>query len=431
MNIKSIVAFVFAVVLFSGCGGGGSPNPITIPVSKAESEKNVTVGTQVTLDGSGSTTASIASLNYNWVIKSKPAGSQAALSNATTATPSFIADVAGQYVIILIVSDGSVNGNEASLTITAAVPPPAAAGNSAPAANAGTAQTVTFGTVVTLDGSASSDANGDQLSYNWTLTSTPQSSAASTATMIGATTSTPSFTADKLGSYTASLIVYDGKAYSAEATVTITATVLNVVPVANAGTNQSVGTGSKVALSGRASSDANGDTLTYSWTFTSKPANSTAALLNPTSDVSTFIADMAGTYEASLIVYDGKAYSSPSKVSIYAVPPTYAIQGALIWMPVTLPANTWTAARDYCATTTINGKTGWTLPTIAQLTALDESLVLVGHGWTLGGTWSADWGGWGHLVFDLSDWYVNSDGTHVDEGADLWDYYFTCVHAYP
>ena len=45
--------------------------------------------------------------------------------------------------------------------------------NVAPVANAGASQTVVVNTPVSLDGNASSDANGDALSYAWTLSSTP------------------------------------------------------------------------------------------------------------------------------------------------------------------------------------------------------------------------------------------------------------------
>ena len=65
--------------------------------------------------------------------------------------------------------------------------------NAAPVANAGTAQNVVAGAIVTLNGSGSSDANGDPLTYSWSLTSRP---AGSTATLAGATTAAPTFGAD-------------------------------------------------------------------------------------------------------------------------------------------------------------------------------------------------------------------------------------------
>lgn len=55
---------------------------------------------------------------------------------------------------------------------------PSPAANVAPVANAGSAQSILTGAVVTLNGSASTDANSDPLTYAWTLTSKPVGSAA-------------------------------------------------------------------------------------------------------------------------------------------------------------------------------------------------------------------------------------------------------------
>ena len=97
--------------------------------------------------------------------------------------------------------------------------PKAPISNTAPVANAGANQTVAVNTLTSLDGSASSDANGDALSYAWSLSSTPSGS---TATLSSGTSAQPSFTPDVAGTYTASLIVNDGKLSSPAATVSIT-----------------------------------------------------------------------------------------------------------------------------------------------------------------------------------------------------------------
>ena len=92
--------------------------------------------------------------------------------------------------------------------------------NIAPFANAGSNQSITAGSVVVLDGSASADINGDALTYQWTLVSTPS---ASSTTLFGATSSVPSFMADVAGTYVVSLVVRDGALSSTAATVTVVA----------------------------------------------------------------------------------------------------------------------------------------------------------------------------------------------------------------
>src|ERR1035437_7877162 len=87
-----------------------------------------------------------------------------------------------------------------------ATPPPIV--NTAPVASAGADQSILTNAVVTLDGSKSSDANGDSLTYAWTLATKPAGSAAS---LSSSTSAMPTFTADVAGTYVATLIVNDGK----------------------------------------------------------------------------------------------------------------------------------------------------------------------------------------------------------------------------
>ena len=92
--------------------------------------------------------------------------------------------------------------------------------NTAPVANAGAAQRVITGASVTLDGSGSSDADRDLLTYSWAFTSMP---AGSIASLSSSTIVKPTFTTDIAGSYTLNLVVNDGKVNSTISTVTITA----------------------------------------------------------------------------------------------------------------------------------------------------------------------------------------------------------------
>jgi hypothetical protein len=145
---------------------------------------------------------------------SKPVGSTSIIYNTNTVNPTFLPDLPGQYVINLTVTDIKFTSSEATVTVTASV------SNAPPVANAGPAQSVVIGAVVMLNGSASSDANGDPLTYRWAFTSKPNGSKAS---LSSATVVNPTFTADRAGAYVLNLVVNDGKVDSAAATVTVTA----------------------------------------------------------------------------------------------------------------------------------------------------------------------------------------------------------------
>ncbi len=107
----------------------------------------------------------------------------------------------------------------------------------------------------------------------------------------------------------------------------------NKAPVANAGPDQYVATKIQVTLDGSGSTDANSDPLTYSWSFTSKPASSTAVLSSATVSNPTFTADKDGAYVLSLVVNDGTVDSAADTVTITAATP---FPGSATWkMPDT------------------------------------------------------------------------------------------------
>jgi hypothetical protein len=99
----------------------------------------------------------------------------------------------------------------------------------------------------------------------------------------------------------------------------------NEAPVADAGDDQSVDLGSLVALDGSGSSDPDGDPLTYSWSFVSKPAGSTATLSDPAAVGPTFKADKEGIYQVNFVVYDGNKESAPDTVIVTVAAPTETV----------------------------------------------------------------------------------------------------------
>jgi cytochrome c2/cytochrome c553 len=291
--------------------GGNQPPVADIAVDPAI---NVAPDTEVTLDGSGSSDPDDgpAALTYAWTLDA-PAGSTAELSDPAAASPTFTADIEGAYLVTLTVSDGLAD-DTADVTVTAS------AGNLPPVADAGPDQAVDTGSEVTLDGSGSSDPDdGPQpLTYAWTL----EVPAGSTATLSDPTSATPTFTADLDGDYTATLMVNDGEDDSPADMVTVTATTANQAPVADAGEDQAVDTGSEVTLDGSGSSDPDDgpQPLTYAWTLDSVPAGSGATLANADTASPTFTADLDGDYVASLVVNDGLDDSAADSVTVTATP---------------------------------------------------------------------------------------------------------------
>ncbi|WP_235679406.1 autotransporter outer membrane beta-barrel domain-containing protein [Aquibium microcysteis] len=182
--------------------------------------------------------------------------------------------------------------------------------NLAPVADAGDDQVVQPGDEVTLDGSASSDADGDDLTYLWTQTG------GETVTLSSATGKAPRFTAPaKAGALTFSLVMNDGLADSEADEVVVTVAGANTRPVASAGTGlRGVLPGAFVSLDGSGSGDEDGDDLTYLWTQTD---GTTVTLSDATAAQPTFTApDQPSDLTFSLVVNDGTEDSEPDTVTI-------------------------------------------------------------------------------------------------------------------
>lgn len=295
------------------------------PVANAGADQSGTIGTTLTLDGSGSSDVDGDTLTYQWAITTKPANSMATLSNPTTVTPTFILDKPGTYTAQLIVNDGAVNSSADTVTISTL--------NTKPIADAGEDKPGTVGATFTLNGTLSSDPEGDPLTYQWSLTTKP---ATSTTTLQNPTTATPSFVLDKPGTYIGQLIVNDGQLASDPDMVTVTTQ--NSKPVADAGPDQPGHTGTLVQLTGSGSLDVDNNPLTYFWSFTSKPAGSTATLSSDSVVNPMFTPDLFGTYVLQLIVNDGQLDSDPDTVTITVpdtTPPSPADLGKITVGPIT------------------------------------------------------------------------------------------------
>ena len=273
------------------------------PLANAGNNQTAVVGTLVMLDGSASSDIDGDPLSYNWSLLSKPAGSSAELSNASTVMPDFSIDLAGTYQFQLIVNDGLVDSLPATVSVSTE--------NSAPVANAGPDQNPVVGDTVQLDGSASYDIDGDALNYRWSVVSLPNGSS---AVLSDTASAQPGLNIDVAGTYLVQLIVNDGNQDSAPDVMRLDTR--NSKPVANAGADQRLDVDSLVLLDGSASYDADGDSLNFAWAITAKPLGSSATLNDPVIVNPQFMLDMPGEYTLQLVVNDGATSSDPDTVII-------------------------------------------------------------------------------------------------------------------
>ena len=278
------------------------------PVADAGPDAALAVGKSFSLVGTGSADPDNDTLTYLWTIVSAPPSSAGIVLSPAKAKAKLILDRAGTYVVQLVVKDGVLTSAPDQAVITTV--------NTIPVANAGPDRAVPLSSIVELDGTASSDLDGDELTYSWKLKK-PGGSQAVLSTLSGAR---PTFVPDVHGNYTATLTVSDGQRTKTD-NVTVT-TNANLAPVARAGVDHpALAAGQKIVLDGSASTDADGDLLTYAWAITKKPGASTAPLGSPNAVRSTFTADVNGKYTFTLTVTDPSGAVSTDQVVYSAALP--------------------------------------------------------------------------------------------------------------
>jgi hypothetical protein len=188
------------------------------PVADAGVDQTVSEGSPVTLNGVGSYDIDGDVLTYTW---SQTSGTSVILSDPQSPTPTFTAPTVGMggtlLTFVLTVSDGVYSSTDTVNTSVQNI-------NHPPIANAGSDQTKDEGSLVTLDGTASSDPDSDPITYSWVQVSGPP------VNLSNPNSPTPNFTAPPVGmggeTLVFQLIVNDGLADSGPDEVTVT--VLNV-----------------------------------------------------------------------------------------------------------------------------------------------------------------------------------------------------------
>ncbi len=295
------------------------------PTAAIKVEHNqATIGEPFLLDGSASSDPDNDPLSFTWVLADGPAGSNATLSSTSQQTIFLTADQEGDYTVSLQVDDGEFSSQIQSVTINAQEP----RANESPQAVI-TPETIqaAVGTRTFLDGSQSTDPDGDSLSYRWQLLHQP---AGSQSTLTNNTSSATYLTPDTEGEYRIELVVSDGRVESSATQATIIATEQDnnlIRPIADAGEKQLVSIGDEVLLDGGGSRTENEEDLFFSWSLLSTPSGN-VTLSDKNSATPFFTPDRAGIYLAQLIVSNGQLNSEPDTVEIQVNAPPVADAGS-------------------------------------------------------------------------------------------------------
>ncbi len=220
------------------------------PAAHAGDDQGVEAG-PVVLDARGSTDPDGDELSFQWT---QSAGPEVDLQDPASATARFDAPaMRADYTFTVRVADPA--GDAATDEVIVSV------GNHAPVAQAGADQIVQGGSEVSLDGSASSDHDGDVLWYIWTQT------AGEPVALDDDRASTPSFRAPLARqAVTFELVVSDGSISSPADAVTVQ--VANNAPTVSADAPATVGPGEWVVVDASGSADPDGDEIEFLWTLT-------------------------------------------------------------------------------------------------------------------------------------------------------------------
>ncbi len=300
------------------------------PVANAGANQNEKVDSRLKLNANASYDPESKPLSsYSWSVLSKPAGANVLL-DAGGVVSNFSGDMAGQYIVQLVVRDeqgldslvsepGTANPlDRVTITLTKA------GTNGRPVADAGPDQSVKVGQQVTLEGNGS-DPDGDPITYEWSVISKP--AGAATPWSGSSIEQNPVFDAAQAGDYIIQLVVKDDKnleslrgTAASVVVIHVTDTNQNAKPIAKFQVPVLVYTGQKVVAIDE-SSDPENQPLTYNWQLKNKPSGSAATLDLTNIKAPHFVADKEGSYELTLVVNDGQLSSELFSANIMATQP--------------------------------------------------------------------------------------------------------------
>ncbi|MEO1036766.1 MAG: PKD domain-containing protein [Pseudomonadota bacterium] len=103
----------------------------------------------------------------------------------------------------------------------------------------------------------------------------------------------------------------------------------NTAPTASAGEDVTASLFEDVLLDGSASTDPDGDPISYQWSLVESPDGSTAALIGAGNAMPVITPDVTGEYVIELVVNDGQVDSAPDRVSVFADAPVFVIDDSI------------------------------------------------------------------------------------------------------
>ena len=333
------------------------------PVANAGADISITLPTNTAnLNGSASSDGDGTISSYTWSQISGP--NTASITSGNNSSTAISSLQQGVYLFALKVVDNNGASDLDSIKVTVNK-----AANQHPVANAGSSKSITLPVNSTsLNGTLSSDPDGNISSYSWSQTAGP-----STAEITNGDTSVATAASLVAGIYTFQLTVTDNSGASSNASVKITVNAAGIQPpVANAGADQTITLpANSVIIDGSGSAASSGNSIvSYVWTEKSGP--STVSLTNTAQNTLSNL--QAGKYVFMLLVTDNNAATGNDSVAITVNPAANQapVANAGSGINLTLPKNSTnldgTKSTDPDGTITTYAWTGVSGPNTPTLT---------------------------------------------------------------
>jgi PKD repeat protein len=239
LNIPSVYGLIW---ITAPLVGQGSDSGNQTPIAEAGGPYSGVVGVEVDFIGTDSSDQDGNITDYTWEFGDG--------NMAVGETVSYAYEVDGTYNVTLTVTDDSGSSDSDTASTDIGLP------SEPPQADAGGPYEGTMGATVTFDGTGSSDADGEIVSYDWVFGDGETGSGA-----------TPTHIYEEAGDYTVELTVTDDTSIASTDFTEALVGTGNQPPSANAGAPVAGVVGQEVTFNGNASYDPDGEITQYDWDY--------------------------------------------------------------------------------------------------------------------------------------------------------------------